>query len=184
MNDEYSKEEKIELLKLARDTILAKISGEAIPEKTTNNLKFQDKRGVFVTLHKDKELRGCIGYPLPMEPLYSGIIDNAISASTEDPRFTQVSKEEFEKLSIEISILTVPKEIKDYKSIIIGQDGIIISNEFNKGLFLPQVPVEQGWNLEQYLSYGCLKAGLLHDEWKRNVKIEVFQAIVFGENDL
>jgi len=95
-----------------------------------------------------------------------------------------VSKEEFEKLSIEISILTVPKEIKDYKSIIIGQDGIIISNEFNKGLFLPQVPVEQGWNLEQYLSYGCLKAGLLHDEWKRNVKIEVFQAIVFGENDL
>jgi len=59
MNDEYSKEEKIELLKLARDTILAKISGEAIPEKTTNNLKFQDKRGVFVTLHKDKELRGC-----------------------------------------------------------------------------------------------------------------------------
>lgn len=184
MNNEYSEQDKVELLKLARDTIIAKISGKPIPQKKTENEKFQKERGVFVTLHKGKELRGCIGYPLPMESLYSAIIDNAISASTKDPRFTEVSLEEFDHLTIEISILTVPKEISDINSIIIGKDGIIISKGHIKGLFLPQVPVEQGWNLEQYISYGCLKAGLLHDEWKRDVKIEVFQAIVFGEENL
>ena len=184
MGEIYSKQEKIELLKLARDTIIANISGKTIPDKFTKNDNFKEKRGVFVTLHKDKELRGCIGYPLPMEPLYSAVIDNAISASTQDPRFTPVSLEEFKDLSIEVSILTAPEEITDFNSIKIGQDGIIISSEFNKGLFLPQVPVEQGWNLEQYLSYGCLKAGLLHDEWKNNIKIEIFQAIVFSEKDI
>ena len=136
-----------------------------------------------MTLHKGKELRGCIGYPLPMESLYSAVIDNAISAATEDPRFTEVSLDEFKSLSIEISILTIPKEISDINSINIGRDGIIISQGHIKGLFLPQVPVEQGWNLEQYLSYGCLKAGLIHDEWKRDVKIEIFQAIVFSEEN-
>jgi AmmeMemoRadiSam system protein A len=183
MIDEYSKEENQDVLKLAREVIIAKVSGIRIPSKTTDNDKFKSKRGAFVTLHKDKELRGCIGYPLPIKPLYSAIIDNAISASTEDPRFSPVTLDELDNISIEISILTVPKEIEDYNLIEIGKDGIIISKNFNSGLFLPQVPTEQGWNLEQYLSYGCLKAGLLHDEWKRGTKIETFQAIVFSEND-
>jgi AmmeMemoRadiSam system protein A len=183
MNNEYTDEEKRELLKLARNVIKAKVSGVKTPSKTTDNKKFKSKRGVFVTLHKNKDLRGCIGYPLPVKPLYSAIIDNAISSATEDPRFPQVTEDELDKISIEISILTVPQEIEDYHSIIIGKDGIIISKDFNRGLFLPQVPVEQGWNLEQYLSYGCLKAGLIQDEWKKEVKIETFQAIIFSDND-
>lgn len=184
MIDEYTKEEKFELLNLARAVIKAKITGMKIPSKETNIKKFKSKRGVFVTLHKDKELRGCIGYPLPVKSLYSAIIDNAVSASTEDPRFSPVLPDELDEISIEISILTVPKEIENYNSIEIGRDGIIISKDFNRGLFLPQVPTEQGWNLEQYLSYCCLKAGLLHDEWKKDIKIETFQAIVFAENNL
>jgi len=183
MIDKYSKQEKIELLKLAREVIKAKISGNKLPSEKTENEKFKNKRGVFVTLHKNKELKGCIGYPLPVKSLYTAVIENAVSASTEDPRFSPVTPNELDDISIEISILTVPQEIEDYNSIEIGRDGIIISKDFNRGLFLPQVPTEQGWNLEQYLSYCCLKAGLLHDEWKKDIKLETFQAIVFSEED-
>ncbi len=181
MTESYTQDEKKSLLKLARDTIIAQITGQELPDNKSENLKFLEKKGVFVTLHKNNDLRGCIGYPLPMEPLYTAVIDNAISAAIKDPRFGQVSVDEMNEISIEISILTEPREISDYRDIEIGRDGIIISKGFNKGLFLPQVPIEQNWNLEQYMAYGCLKAGLMQDEWKRGVKIEIFQAIVFGE---
>ena len=182
--DEYSVEEKRELLRLARTTIENYLKFKTKDYPKTDNEKFKQNRGVFVTLHNHGQLRGCIGYPLPIKPLYEAVVDNAISASTEDYRFSPVTIDELNDIDIEISILTVPKEINDYKEIIVGKHGILVSKGYARGLLLPQVPVEQGWNLEEYISYGCMKAGLPSDEWKRGVKIEVFEGIVFSEKEL
>lgn len=185
MKDEYSKEEKIELLKLARQTIAQYLQKGKKEFAETENPKFREKRGVFVTLHRKGDLRGCIGHPLPMMPLYHAVIDNAIASATEDPRFSRVKAEELPEIDIEISILTVPQKVKGHEDVVVGRDGIIISKGFYRGLLLPQVPVEQGWNLEEYISYGCRKAGLPPDEWREGgVEIETFQGVVFGEKEL
>jgi AmmeMemoRadiSam system protein A len=105
-------------------------------------------------------------------------------SSPEDPRFPAVTVDELGEIDIEISVLTVPTEVGGVEDVEVGRDGIIISKDFNRGLLLPQVPVEQQWDLEEYISYGCLKAGLPRDTWKRGVKIETFQAIVFGEEEM
>ncbi len=181
--DNYTENEKKFLLNLARTTIENYLKNRTKDYPEIDNDKFRQKRGVFVTLHNHGQLRGCIGYPLPIKPLYQGIVDNAISASTEDYRFNPVTLEELKDIDIEISVLTVPEEIDDFKKVVIGKHGIIITKGFSRGLLLPQVPLEQGWNLEEYISYSCMKAGLPPDEWKRGVKIEVFEGIVFGEKD-
>ncbi len=184
MSEEYTKEEKLELLKLARHTIENYVKTREKEYPVTSNSKFLENRGVFVTLHKGKELRGCIGYPLPVKSLIHAVVDNAIAASFEDPRFNSVKLEELKNIDIEISILSVPKEQENIHKIKIGRDGIIITKGYMRGLLLPQVPVEQGWNLVEYISYGCMKAGLSEDEWKRGVKIETFQANVFNEKEM
>ena len=183
MGVDFSSDEKKELLNIARNSIQSYFKHHKIEYPETSNPKFLEKMGVFVTLHVDNALRGCIGYPLPEKPLIEAIVDNSISSSTQDPRFEPVSLPEMELIDIEISILTVPREVKKVDDIELGRDGIIVSKGLNRGLLLPQVPVEQNWTLDQYISYGCLKAGLPDDEWKRGVKIETFQAIVFGEKE-
>jgi AmmeMemoRadiSam system protein A len=183
MSQDYSIEEKKELLKLARTTIEKYLEDRSKEYPKTKNSKFLEKRGVFVTLHKKGGLRGCIGYPLPTKPLIEAVVDNAISSATEDFRFHPVSPDELKDIDIEISILTEPQKVESYKDVVVGRDGIIISKGFMRGLLLPQVPVEQEWNLEEYISYGCQKAGLPADAWKSGVGIETFQGIVFGEND-
>jgi AmmeMemoRadiSam system protein A len=178
---ELNRPEQKELLALARNTIKKYLATEVREYPPNSNPAFAEKRGVFVTLHRDGELRGCIGYPLPYKPLWEAVVDNAIAASTEDPRFPAVAAAELPGLVIEISVLTVPQKVAGHEQVQVGRDGIIISKGFQRGLLLPQVPVEQGWDLEQYVSYGCLKAGLARDEWKKGVQIETFQAQVFGE---
>lgn len=184
MSETYTDEEKKELLQLARTTIEQLLTDGRRDYPPTDNPKFKEKRGVFVTLHKKGDLRGCIGYPLPIKPLIEAVVDNAVSASTEDYRFNNVVLDEMGDIDIEISVLTVPKKVGSYKDIVVGRDGIIVTRGMSKGLLLPQVPVEQGWNLEAYISYGCMKAGLPQDEWKRGVEIETFEGIVFGEKEL
>ncbi|MCP4221332.1 MAG: TIGR00296 family protein [bacterium] len=181
MSDLYTPEEKRELLSLARNTIENYLKDGTPAAPPTGNPKYAEKRGVFVTLHSKGQLRGCIGYPLPIKALGEAVVDNAISASTEDPRFPTVTLGELENIDIEISILTVPQKVGSHEDVEVGRDGIIISKGYMKGLLLPQVPVEQGWNREEYISYGCTKAGLPMDEWKRGVEIETFQGTVFGE---
>jgi len=180
-SDQFTVEEKKELLELARKTINNYLTKRTKDSSGTTNPKFLEKRGVFVTLHKHGDLRGCIGYPLPIKSLYEAIIDNAIAAATEDYRFSPVKSGELDDIDIEITILTVPQKVKSYKDIVVGRDGIIVSKGVNKGLLLPQVPLEQGWNLEEYIAWGCRKAGLHPDEWKKGVNIETFQGEVFGE---
>ncbi|MEN8223635.1 MAG: AmmeMemoRadiSam system protein A [Acidobacteriota bacterium] len=184
MDNEFSIGDRKELLQLAKRSISHflvhgnRMQAEKIPDK------FSMKRGGFVTLHKEGALRGCIGYPLPVSPLFNTILDNAVAAAFEDPRFPPLGDDELDLIDIEISVLTVPEKVDDFQKVKVGPNGIIISKHGYRGLLLPQVPVEQGWDLEQYISYGCMKAGLPDDEWKRGVDIEVFQAEVFGEKDL
>ena len=127
MIDEYSQEEKIELLKLARKTITRYLKEGRKDSDETKNPKFREKRGVFVTLHKHGDLRGCIGYPLPIDSLYRAVMDNAVASSVEDPRFPPVTAGELEEIDIEISVLTVPQKVKGSEDVVVGRDGIIIS---------------------------------------------------------
>ncbi len=169
------------LLSFAREAIHHHLTtGKTIKKKTTDP-ELAEKRGAFVTLKVNDQLRGCIGFPLPYKPLWETIRDAAIAAATQDYRFQPLSLEELPKTKIEISVLTLPETVRDVKEIIVGKHGIIISKGSYKGLLLPQVPLEWKWDRETYLSQGCLKAGLDEDEWKKDVHIERFSAQVFSE---
>lgn len=178
-----SKDQQKLLLDLARQAIQHYLkTGEPLAAKIKDEA-LQEKRGAFVTLKVDDQLRGCIGYPLPYKPLYETITDVAVSAATQDYRFQPITQEELSKATIEISVLSLPKPITDVKEIEVGKHGIIISKGAYKGLLLPQVPVEWNWDLETYLGHGCLKAGLPEDEWKKGIQIEIFSAQVFSEEE-
>lgn len=150
------------------------------------------KAGIFVTLNyvtrsKKEYLRGCIGFPLPEKPLYQGVIEAAIAAATEDPRFPPLDRGELDNIIFEVSVLTPPQEIRgsstDYgKEIQIGRDGLILHWRFGSGLLLPQVPVELEWDVEEYLANICYKAGAPPDVWiDPTSKLYKFQAAVFKE---
>lgn len=193
MKNELTIEDGKFLVKLARKSIEEYLkSGIKIEYPKEINKKLLEKSGVFVTLKNlknDFELRGCIGYPYPIKPLIEALIDSAIEAATNDPRFYPVSLEELKnEIVIEVSVLTPPKLIvvenpKDYpKHIKIGEDGLIVERGIYKGLLLPQVAVEWNWDEEDFLSNCCIKAGLQPDCWLlKGTKVYKFQAIIFEE---
>jgi AmmeMemoRadiSam system protein A len=181
MDDYLSEEQKKFLLGLARQTIETKLRTDIILKAEVEDKMLLNKRGAFVTLKVDGELRGCIGYPLPYKPLAEAVAGMAVAAATQDYRFQPLNEEDLTSLKIEISVLTLPRRIKDIREIEVGKHGIIISKGFNKGLLLPQVPLEYNWDLETYIRHGCMKAGLDEYEWKKKVEIEVFEAQVFSE---
>jgi len=181
MERDLDKDKQRFLLKLARDSIKYYLEkGKHIDVEAEEGV-LKEKRGAFVTIKHNHQLRGCIGYPTPSYPLYKTIIEASVMAAAKDPRFLPVGKEEFPDIDIEISVLSVPKRIKDISEIEVGKHGIIISKGFHSGLLLPQVPMEYGWDLETYLRHGCLKAGLKEDAWKKGAEIEIFTAQVFSE---
>jgi len=176
------------LVKLARETIKTYLREGRKPQVPKVPAKLRERRGVFVTLNKRGELRGCIGHPLPTIPLVDAVIDSAISSAVRDPRFPPVTPEELPTLEVEVSVLSKPEPIKvksprEYpKHVVIGRDGLIIEWSSYAGLLLPQVPVEWGWDAEEFLSRSCMKAGLMPDHWLREgVRISKFSAQVFGE---
>ncbi len=157
-----------------------------LDEKFENCFSFNS--GVFVTLNDQSGLRGCIGFPLPDKKLHIALKDAAIAAATDDPRFPKVEPEELDKITFEVTVLTPPEEIKvddpkDFPSKIkVGQDGLIVKFGLNSGLLLPQVPVEYGWNSEEFLRHTCEKAQLPNDIWKNSqTKILKFEGVVFKE---
>lgn len=174
-----------QLLQIVRKIIQNKLDGKKY------SLKIEDwmleKMGVFVTIKKNGELRGCIGLPYPEKKLINAIESAAIGAAFEDPRFKPVEKNELKEIKIEISLLTPPEEIvsdpKDYpKKIKCGKDGLIVINGYNAGLLLPQVATEYGWDEKEFLSQTCWKAGLPPDAWlEKGTKVYKFQAIIFNE---
>jgi AmmeMemoRadiSam system protein A len=181
MVNPLSKDQQIFLLQLARKAITHYLEKGKPLQIKPDDEELEEKRGAFVTLKVDDQLRGCIGYPLPYKSLFETIIDAAVSAATQDFRFQSLELNELPKTKIEISVLSLPEPIKDISKIEVGKHGIIISKGLNKGLLLPQVPMEWGWDLDTYLNHGCLKAGLEEDAWRKGVHIEIFSAQVFSE---
>ena len=177
------------LVKTARMAVTEFLSnGKRIKLESEREKKFSFNSGVFVTLKNADGLRGCIGFPIPDKKLSHGIIDAAIAAATEDPRFSPVKTNELNDIVFEVTVLTPPVEITvtdpmEYlEKIKVGRDGLIIRNSFSSGLLLPQVPVEYGWNVEEFLQHTCEKAGLEKDTWKtEKVKIEKFEGIIYKE---
>ncbi len=147
--------------------------------------------GVFVTLehYPTRTLRGCIGFPRAIEPIKSSLVEAALSAAFDDPRFVPVSVHELDSLVVEVSILSEPKETrKDLKSrlkeVEVGRDGLLVEYGFYSGLLLPIVPVEEKWGKEQFLEETCIKAGLPADYWKRpDVKLYKFETQIFREEE-
>lgn len=152
---------------------------------------FSEKSGVFVTLttYPGDKLRGCIGYPEPIMPLIDAIKDAAVSAASRDPRFPPLKPDELRNTKVEVSLLTPPSEIivkkqpELVRQVKVGEDGLIVQRGFARGLLLPQVPVEWGWDAEEFLCQTCLKAGLMPDAWlQQGAKVFKFQAEVFSED--
>lgn len=185
--DMLSKEEKKKLLQIARDTISSYlITGhEKIPVLQVKEPGLNLKRGAFVTLHEKGQLRGCIGLFSSEEPLYQTVAKMAIASCAHDYRFSSVKQSELKDIVIEISVLTEPELIDDWRKIRLGIDGVIVRKGFNSGVFLPQVAVETGWDLETFLGQLCSqKAGLPYEAFKDSAaKIFTFQAEVFSESD-
>jgi uncharacterized protein (TIGR00296 family) len=186
-------EDGIFLVGLARQTVTEYLkNGKVLKVPDDVSDKLMEKCGVFVTLNRvsggAKMLRGCIGLPYPTAALTKAVIEAAISSSTQDPRFPPLSMQELDSIVFEISVLTPPERvlvdnpIEYISKIKVGKDGLIMENGYNKGLLLPQVPVELNWNEEEFLSQTAMKAGLLPDAWLlENTKIYSFQAIIFEE---
>lgn len=132
--------------------------------------------GAFVTLRINKDLRGCIGYILPVKPAYQAVMENAVNASRHDPRFLPIRMHELTALEVEVSILTPPETIASYQDIRLGQDGIILESNKHTAVFLADVPMEQGWDLEETLDHLARKANLPAKGWRQNSQFKVFQS--------
>ncbi|MFA5260594.1 MAG: AmmeMemoRadiSam system protein B [Candidatus Omnitrophota bacterium] len=182
-----TREQKARLIDIARKTIQEYILNGTVMNFEEPDPRLSEEEGAFVTLHKRKTLRGCIGNIIARGPLYLTIRDMAIAAATQDPRFPAVTKEELDQLDIEISVLSQPRRCRDVSEIKMGTHGVIVRKGiFHQGVFLPQVATETGWNREQFLSNLCAhKAGLPPEAWKDpRTQIEIFTADVFSEQDL
>jgi len=184
MSNMLTKEKQKQLLQIARESVEAFVKTKEVLDFEIQEDDLNKSQGAFVTLHIGKDLRGCIGQIEPSgKPLWQVIRDMAIEAATGDPRFNEVSEDELEKLNYEISVLSVPEKIDDYKKIELGKHGVIVRQGMQGGVFLPQVAVETGWGLEKFLENLCgSKAGLDKDCYKtREADLYVFTAQVFHE---
>lgn len=181
---ELTDKEKTYLLDLARRVITAKTEGNDFSADTFFSDNLKKKYGVFVTLHKHGQLRGCIGYVEGIKRLKDAVIEMSVSAAFEDPRFPQVRNNELDDINIEISVLSPLETISDIDRITIGEHGLVIKNGLNRGLLLPQVAVEYQWNKEEFLEHACQKAGLSKNSWREpTTVIQLFSAEVFSETD-
>lgn len=197
-----SENEGKNLLKLARLALEDYLKGNAKdPLVYASSLgldkdpRFLEKRGVFVTLYlkpaedqsevksppAHKQLRGCIGYIYPSKPLFEGVCENVINAASKDGRFNPVTLSELNNLTIELSVLTAPRYINDWKDISLGKDGIVLHKNGRQSVFLPKVASEFGWDLPQTLSQLSLKAGLSLYDWQKDAQFEIFQSQSFSE---
>ncbi|MBU2251823.1 MAG: AmmeMemoRadiSam system protein B, partial [Proteobacteria bacterium] len=176
-------EDKRALLALARETISRFLTTQMVPLPRGFSPAAMEQRGVFVTLKKHGNLRGCIGRMIPDRPLATLVGAMALQSAFEDPRFRQVALEEVPKLEIEISVLTPMKPVSGPGDIVVGRDGVLLQKGGRSAVFLPQVAPEQGWGRDEMLNQLSLKAGLPPGAWREGARFSTFQALVFGEAD-
>jgi AmmeMemoRadiSam system protein A len=202
---EFTNDERALLLRLAHESILSALEHREIPlDPSTAHLAehlsgqlsghlsehlsqrlsehLSQPRGAFTTLYLRGQLRGCVGYVLPVSPVYRAVAETARAAAFEDTRFYPVTLPEARELEIELSILSPPQPISA-EGIEIGRHGLMISMAGHRGLLLPQVPVEHHWDRTTFLEQTCRKAGLPLDAWQKGATIEAFTAEVFGDKD-
>jgi AmmeMemoRadiSam system protein B/AmmeMemoRadiSam system protein A len=171
------------LLSLARESIAARLENAPLPSPTVDDPELLRPLGAFVTLKIGGGLRGCIGNLTGSGPLYQTVQQMAQAAAFEDPRFPPLTAGELEQVTIEISVLSPMQHINSADEIQIGRDGLYIIKGSNRGVFLPQVPVEQGWDLPQYLDNLCEKAWLEPGCWREGATLYTFTAEVFAEGE-
>jgi AmmeMemoRadiSam system protein A len=177
--DEFSPGERILLLQLAHDAIAAALDQREL-SLTPPSAHLAEPRGAFTSLYYRGGLRGCVGYVLPVTPLYRTIAETACGAAFDDSRFSPVTRDESLELQFSLSILSAPQPIPA-DQIEIGRHGLLISLGHYRGLLLPQVPVEHGWDRITFLEQTCRKAGLPLSAWQSGAKLEAFTAEVFSD---
>jgi len=176
---EFSQQERTLLLGLAHESILSALENREISLDPPSP-HLAEPRGAFTSIYLDHQLRGCVGYVLPIGSVYRAVAETARAAAFEDSRFYPVTLDEARHLQIELSILSVPRPIAA-EEVEIGRHGLLITAGFRRGLLLPQVPIEHQWDRVTFLEQTCRKAGLPSDAWRTGATIEGFTAEVFGE---
>jgi uncharacterized protein len=191
---EFSLDQRRTLLGIAHRAILSALEGQPSEDPPPSSPALWEPRGVFTTLYlrgdpphalpgeQRRELRGCVGYAMPIAPLYRAVADTARAAAFDDSRFLPVTSVEAPRLEISLSVLSPLVPISP-EAVEVGRHGILISHGARRGLLLPQVPVEQHWDRETFLEQTCRKAGLPPDAWGKTATIEAFTAEVFGDRD-
>ncbi|MGB8010248.1 MAG: AmmeMemoRadiSam system protein A [Terriglobales bacterium] len=187
---EFSLDDRRILLGIAHQSIVSFLERQPLPDAPPST-KLAEPRGVFTTLYlrgdrrgeHQRELRGCVGYAMPTVPLYRAVAETARAAAFNDSRFLPVTEEEVPNLEVSLSVLSRlfpihPDEVE------VGRHGLLISHAGRRGLLLPQVPVEQGWDRETFLEQTCRKAGLPLDAWRKGAALEAFTAEVFSDGDV
>jgi AmmeMemoRadiSam system protein A len=178
---EYSPEERTLLLQLAHESIFSFLETREMAISTPS-AHLSAPRGVFTTLYLNGRLRGCVGFPGAVLPLYRAVMETARAAASDDPRFRPVRLEEAKSLQISLSVLSALQATPP-DAIELGLHGLVISKSGQRGLLLPQVPAEHGWDRITFLEQACMKAGLSPDAWKQGARIEAFTAEVFGDTE-
>ncbi len=178
---QLSETEQQTLLEIARGSVHGYLSGQPYQPKDIPAGILIEPHGIFVSIHKHKRLRGCIGNISPDGPLHQHAANCAIAAAISDSRFPPLAEAELDEIEFEISVLSPIERIENVGMVEVGLHGLMIVKGKSRGLLLPQVAVQYGWTVERFLAETCIKAGLKPDEWKRDADIHVFSAFVFGE---
>jgi len=181
MPELLTKKERKELLKIARETVVEYVTNRKVPTVVTPSPGLNLHSGCFVTIKQKGELRGCIGNFISEQPLYLLVQEMAVSAATRDPRFYPMKSEDLADFTLDISVLSPLERAASVEEIQVGTHGIYIVKGSYRGVLLPQVATEYGWNRDQFLQHTCIKAGLPQDAWQGECDIYIFSAQVFGE---
>lgn len=187
LSPEFSLDERRTLLRIAHQAILSALEHQPFPDKPVASPALSEPRGVFTTLYLPgdlhRQLRGCVGYASPIAPLHRAVAETARAAAFDDSRFLPVTKEEALDLEVSLSVLSHLFPICP-EAVEVGRHGLLISQGARRGLLLPQVPVENGWDRLTFLEQACRKAGLPPDSWRKAASIEAFSAEVFSDSDV
>jgi uncharacterized protein len=181
MSGLLTKKEQKELLQIARDTIVTVINTGKSPTTKTDSPALNVESGCFVTIKQQGKLSGCIGNFISDKPLYKLVQEMAVSAATRDPRFYPMKVHDLDNFDLEISVLSPLEKIDSVDRIQVGQHGIYLVKDSFRGVLLPQVATEYGWDRDTFLKHTCLKAGLPENAWQKECDIFIFSAQVFGE---
>ena len=178
----FERDDRRRLLAITRRALEARVRREYEPARDQGGA-LDTPCGAFVSIHRGHELRGCLGRLGDEWPIARVVAHLGRAIADSDPRFEPVTIEDLKTLSIEISALSREHEVRSVQDIEIGRHGLIIEQGHRRGLLLPQVASERGWDVETFLEHTCLKAGLPPDAWTRDARILIFEAEVFGEPD-